>query len=363
MSSFRSCALVTLDYPPERGGVARYLGNLVRTSGGKISTIYVPETHPCVGPGNVQAIRLLWNHWPRWAPMIPFFRKIGNDRSVHALISQVLPVGTAAWIASYFGGPRYSVLLHGLDLRLACTSKRKRWLLGRILFRAEAVFTNSRFVAKEIQQLFPVLNPVIVSPGVELQDFPTRTQARAICKIPDGVTQLLAVTRLVPRKGIDCLIESLALLPTTTHLTVIGGGADEARLRALAQPYGERVRFETHIEDEARNAWYAASDIFVLPTRDDGNDVEGFGIVFLEAALAGLPVVAGKGGGVEEAVLHEETGLLIDGQDLTSIADAVKRLTNDSVLASRLAAQGRARALRDFSWEDRWKLIAKTLGL
>jgi phosphatidylinositol alpha-1,6-mannosyltransferase len=359
-----SCVLVTLDYPPERGGVARYLGNLVRVSAGRIEVIYVPEEHTCVGPGKVVSARFVWPHWPRWAPLLLFFKRLGRQGSVPLVfISHVLPVGTAAWIASFFGGPHYAILLHGLDLRLAVNSRRKRFLLKCILKRAHAVFTNSGFVAQEVRVVFPTLTPIIVTPGVEPQRLVDREVARARFSISQETIQLLAVTRLVPRKGIDRLIEALAFLPPQIHLVVIGSGTDEGRLRELAHSYGDRIRFETRVEDEERNAWYAASDIFVLPTREERTDVEGFGIVFLEAGLAGLPVIGGHGGGVDEAIIQEETGLLVDPQDPKAIAAAIQRLCDDRVFRARLGSQGRTRAERDFQWQDRWNLIAKTLEL
>lgn len=363
MSKPRRCVLLTLDYPPERGGVARYLGNLVRVSQGGIASVYVPEEHACEGPGVVQAVPLFWPLWPHWLPVISFLRKREQEVPTTVLISQALPLGTAAWIASFFGGPEYSILLHGLDLRLALRSARKKWLLARQLQKARAVFTNSRFVAEEVHQAFPSVTPVVVLPGVEPQSFPSREAARQQCGVQEGVFQILAVTRLVPRKGIDVLLEALTDLPSSVHLTIIGSGMDEARLREKAASLGERVRFETHVEDVARNAWYAAADVFVLPTRDEGTDVEGFGIVFLEAGLASLPVIAGLGGGVTEAVRQDETGLLVDPRNPQAIAQAIERLRTDPVFARRLGEQGRLRAQTEFRWEDRWQLIAKTLQL
>lgn len=361
MSNARNCVVVTLDYPPERGGVARYLGNLVQASQGSIKAVYVPEEHEVTGPGEVKAVRFFWPLWPRWAPAISFFRDLGRDGETTALISQVLPLGTAAWVASFFSRTKYSILLHGLDLRLALTSYKKRWLVHRILRRAEAVFVNSAFVGAEVERSFSGIKSVLLSPGVEPQSFPSRTEARKQLEIPEERFQLLAVTRLVPRKGIDQLLAALAFLPASVHLTVVGSGNDEKRLLELARPYGERVHFYPQLEDLERNAWYAASDVFVLPTRDEGNDVEGFGIVFLEAALAGLPSIAGKSGGVTEAVLDEETGLLVDPLDPSAIATAIRRLLDDRPFAIKLGGQGRLRAERDFRWEDRVKLLTQTL--
>ncbi|MBP7134420.1 glycosyltransferase family 4 protein [Patescibacteria group bacterium] len=363
MSKHGRFVLVTLDYPPERGGVARYLGNLVKASEGVIDTVFVPEGHLSEGPGAIQRVPFFWPIWPTWAPLIRLFYRLGREDDRSALISQVLPVGTAAWLASWIGGTQYSIILHGLDLRLAQRSLQKRWLLRHILVRAEAVFVNSAFVAKEVRELGHSLEPIILLPGVEEIPFPTRADARARFALPEGRFQLLAVARLVPRKGIDRLIDALALLPESVYLTVIGSGLDEARLRERALSLGDRVRFETVASDEDRNAWYAASDIFVLPTRDEGRDVEGFGIVFIEAALAGLPVVAGRGGGVEEAVIDGETGLLVDPENSEAIAQAIEQLRRDPALMQRYGQHGQDRVKRFFRWSDRAATVLKTLGI
>jgi hypothetical protein len=117
--------LYTLDYPPERGGVARYLGSLVAVSGGRLRVV-VPETHAMDGAGAVVARRLLWGGWPKWLPSV--FR-IRAER-VPVLVSHVFPLGTAAWITSFFGGPRYAVLFHGLD-RTGHLAHRHRSFRGR----------------------------------------------------------------------------------------------------------------------------------------------------------------------------------------------------------------------------------------
>ncbi len=363
MSKRGRCVLVTLDYPPERGGVARYLGNLVKASEGVIDTVFVPEEHTSEGPGLIQRVPFFWPIWPKWAPLIRLFYRLGREDDRVALVSQVLPVGTAAWLASWVGGASYSIVLHGLDLRLAQRSREKRWLLRHILRRAQAVFVNSSFVAKEVRDLENSFAPIILLPGVEQIAFPSRASARARYVLPAERFQLLAVARLVPRKGIDKLIEALKLLPESVFLTVIGSGLDEARLRECAQGLGDRVRFETKTSDEDRNAWYAASDLFVLPTRDEGRDVEGFGIVFIEAALAGLPIVAGRGGGVEEAVIDGETGILVDPESPHAIAEAIASFMKDPELRERYGKHGQDRVKRFFRWSDRATTLLKTLGI
>lgn len=351
---------MTLDYPPERGGVARYLGNLVEASRGTID-VFVNETHQVAGPGHVERARLVRTAWPAWWPMVSAIRGFRRRGYSSVLVSQALPCGTAAWLARLAGGLPYAVLLHGLDLRLALRSRRKTWLLRWILRGARTVLANSELVASELRAFDPAIKPVVLTPGVEPMEFPPREIARRTLRVADDTFQLLAVTRLVPRKGLDRLLDAMQLLPEDVRLTIIGDGQDRDRLTRLAEPLGERVRFIHEADDAERNAWYAASDAFALPVRDEGDDVEGFGIVFLEAALAGLPSVAGRSGGAPEAVLDGETGLLVDSTDPQAIAGAVQRLRADPELRRRLGRAGRERGLRDFRWEDRWGKLRSSI--
>jgi phosphatidylinositol alpha-1,6-mannosyltransferase len=251
--------------------------------------------------------------------------------------------------------------MHGLDLRLALRSHRKSFLLRRILRGAKAVFANSSVVAKEITAFAPSVKPIVLTPGVESIALPDRETSRASLGVPEGATQLLSVTRLVPRKGLDRLIDAMQLLPRDVRLTVIGDGQDRIHLHELAASLGDRVHFIPQADDAERNAWYAASDVFVLPVRDEGADVEGFGIVFLEASLAGLPSVAGQSGGAVEAVVENETGLLVDPNDPQAIAGAIERLRADPDLRTRLGQNGKRRVERDFRWEDRWETLKRAL--
>src|SRR5258708_4089308 len=121
-------SLITLDYPPNHGGVARYVGELVRAAGG--DTRGVVETPPPLsGPGHVEEREFFWKLWPKWWPMVRVCREQAKHAS-HLLVSHVLPVGTAALIARKMGGLPYVVICHGLDVRVAAASGRKRWLFA-----------------------------------------------------------------------------------------------------------------------------------------------------------------------------------------------------------------------------------------
>ncbi len=344
-------ALVTLDYPPKQGGVARYLYNLVRASQGMIDvfaeqTVFMQPT------------------WPRWLPTISWMRRLRKQGYDWILVSHVLPLGTAAWLARLTGGARYAVLLHGLDIRLAQSTFLKSWLTRRILRNADAIIANSSFTAEEIRRFDLTLRPHIVTPGVEPMVYsPITMTTRQQVHIPEDSQVILSVCRLVPRKGIDRLIDALPSLPKSVRLVVVGDGLDRERLQRLSESVRDQVLFVPQATDEERNAWYHAADVFALPVREEKGDVEGFGIVYLEAAMAGLPVVAGKSGGAVEAVLDGMTGILVDPNDRSALVEALKRLIQEPALRKQYGEQGRARALRDFRWEDRWQEVRKILHI
>lgn len=357
-------ALVTLDYPPERGGVARYLGDLVQEAGGVLD-VFVPEGHATTGPGTVKAVPLFSSGFFSWRRLILFIYGLRKEGYTHVLVSHILPVGTAAMIARLFGGLPFMVLVHGLDLRLAMQRARRRWLVRRIVRSAQGVLVNSEAVGKEVRACDASIVPTIVTPGLRLRSFLSQDEARTRLHVEEGAFLCVTVARLVSRKGIDTMIKLLPSVPVPVRYVVIGSGPDESRLHGLARDFGvsDRVMFLSSCEDEERDTWLAAADLFVFFAREEGVDLEGFGIAPLEASSAGLPVLAGKTGGVSEAVLDEETGLLVDTKNEQDLYRAFMRLYGDADLRERLGAQGKTRARTQFSWKDRWNVIRDMCSL
>lgn len=349
--------LVTHDYPPLKGGVARYLSDLVRASAGQMKVI-VPTEHG--DPGEPVERRTFFGRGLiSWWPLVGVMREVAmQDPDTRVFISHVLPIGTAAWIASYVGGPRYVVLFHGLDLRLSQRSWWKRWLTRRIVSRARAICVNSEFVASECRILFPGREPHLLTPGYVPHPLPSREQARAQLGINPNDIILLHTARLVPRKGVDRLIEALYALPLLVRGVSIGDGADRSRLEALAKPLGDRMKLLGAVDDTIRDLWYAAADIFVFPVRAEGDDVEGYGIVCLEASAAGLPVVVGNNGGAPETVVDGETGFVVDANDLSALQAAIQRLVDDPALRKRMGEAGKERIRKTADWSTRWEVLS-----
>ncbi|MEU4678003.1 glycosyltransferase family 4 protein [Micromonospora sp. NPDC023737] len=180
---------------------------------------------------------------------------------------------------------------------------------------------------------------------------------------------VVCVSRLVPRKGQDMLIrampEIIRRVPDAA-LLVVGGGPYRAALEKLARQVGvdRDVVFTGSVPAAELPAHYAAGDVYAMPcrTRNRGLDVEGLGIVYLEASATGLPVVAGDSGGAPDAVREGETGYVVNGRDVAQLADQVSRLLVDRDLARQFGAAGRAWVEQEWRWETQAQRMAALLA-
>jgi phosphatidylinositol alpha-1,6-mannosyltransferase len=171
---------------------------------------------------------------------------------------------------------------------------------------------------------------------------------------------VVCVSRLVARKGQDALIRALPLVRERVpgaRLLLVGDGPGATRLRRLARAGGvdEHIVFAGAVPSAELPAHHAVGDVFALPcrTRGGGLDVEGLGIVLLEAAAAGLPIVAGESGGAPETVREGHTGHVVDGRDVAAVASTLAALLADPDRARGMGAAGRAWMQREWTWPAR----------
>jgi phosphatidylinositol alpha-1,6-mannosyltransferase len=274
----------------------------------------------------------------------------------------------AAWLARIAGGPRYVCWSHGEDLATAATSRELTLTTKLVLRGASRALANSRNTAALLERFGVAPGDVRVAyPGVDPARFRPDVDGAAIRRRLGAERDplLLSVGRLQRRKGHDVAIRALAALAPrlpSLRYAVVGTGEEQDSLRRLAEECGvaDRVHFEGAVSDADLPAYYAACDVFVLPNRKEGEDIEGFGIVFLEAQASARPVIAGRSGGAPEAVSDGETGLLVAGEDVGELARAVEQLISSAELRAKLGAAGRVRVLRDFTW-DRAAAVVKAL--
>ncbi|MGI8906582.1 MAG: glycosyltransferase family 4 protein [Candidatus Sumerlaeaceae bacterium] len=290
------------------------------------------------------------------------FRQVLAIKHVDVLlVGHALPLGNvAAAVKRMRPWLKNIVMTYGEDVTMYSRGTRMRGMLTVALEAADEITCLTSDSAREIDALESGLDKKVhvIPPAVNDSEPPDPLQVHALRQQLglDGKRVLLTLGRLAPRKGIDVTLRAVKILtgefPDLVYL-VIGEGSDLPRLQNLAGELGieQVVRFLGTVQDS--RSVYAIADIFCMPNRQmsDG-EREGFGIVFLEAGLAGKPVIAGRSGGAPDAVVHEETGLLVNPESAEEVAGAIRRLLGDQVLASRLGQAGRQRALTQFTTEQ-----------
>jgi len=284
-------------------------------------------------------------------------RRLGSRREVIVHCGRALPEGVAAWISRRFGGPAYVCWAHGEDIATALQSREFTWLMKRVYRNAAANIANSHSTRRMLEAIgMPPGRIHVIHPGVDVQRFRPQTDADLRARFAgDGRLLLLSVGRLQRRKGHDLAIEAVSRLGASVPVSylIVGDGAERAHLEGLVARHRlhDRVHFVGEVPARDLPRYYAACDIFLLPNRIDGGDVEGFGIVFLEAAATGRPTIGGRSGGVPEAVLDGETGRLVSGTDADELADVIRDLASSPKKRHTMGAAGRDRVCRSFTWE------------
>ena len=175
----------------------------------------------------------------------------------------------------------------------------------------------------------------------------------------------MSVGRLIERKNQIALVDAMPVIlecHPTAMLVLAGRGPMLSRISRRAGTLGVRdhVALPGKVDDAELAALYEAATVFALPCKDSGDGhVEGFGLVFVEAGAHGKPVLAGRGGGVEDAVIDGETGLLVDPNDAKAIADSLLRFLDDPEFSERAGAAGKARVERELNWREFAAKVAK----
>lgn len=350
--------LLTSDFPPRRGGVARYL-EAVAAALKEDLTVYAPpepdaEEFDRSVPYRVVRQPLLYRLiWPRWLRAVALLRRqaAAHDR---VIVSHVLPFGTAALAAKLFTKKPYTVIVHGMDVALAARSPWKRWLSGAVLRNADLVLANSRALKDEVRARFGVERAAFVHPAMT---FKGAVKEWEVAPIAHAGVRLLTVARLVSRKGHLRVLEALGRLrergelPEGLEYAVVGDGpmTDLIAQRAVELGVDDLVHQRHAVRDEALPEIYRSSDVFVMPTVANQADREGFGIVYLEAAAYGLPSIGTRQLGVDEAVLDGHTGLLVPDGDIEALARAIRKLCTDAELRKTLGSAGQIRVREEFS--------------
>jgi glycosyltransferase involved in cell wall biosynthesis len=226
-------------------------------------------------------------------------------------------------------------------------------VLRGIVRGSDAVTAISTYTAERLRRQVPTADPAIIPFGATVA---APDAVPPIRSDPAAPLRLLFVGRLVERKGVHLLLDALARLPPAPPvlLDVMGDGPERAALQAWASELGiaERVRFHGFVARQRLEAGLAECDAFVLPAVVDAKgDVEGLGVVLIEAMACGKPTIASAAGGIVDIVRGGRNGLLVPPGDVGALAAAIERIRDDPAAAAAMGTTGREDARTDFSWD------------
>lgn len=348
---------VTNDLPPRSGGIQQFVGNLLERVHPATTLVLGPAdphaaTHDRAVP--YQVVRAPGGIWPTRSTL-SLTRALARDFSADVLVLGALwPLGELTPALRRDPGVPVVALSHGLEAGLAGVG------LGLLLRRATrdvaAVTTISGFTEERLRP-HVASRLVRLPPGVDVASFRPDRDGHAMRRrwgIPPGAVVVGCISRLVRRKGQDVLLDvwpEVARRHPHAWLVVVGTGPLGQLVRRKAARAPRAVAAGGVTWAELPDA-YAALDAFAMPcrTRLAGTDVEGLGIVYLEAQACAVPVVAGRSGGAPEAVAEGRTGLVVDGRSRGEVAAALDRLLGDPGLRRRFGAAGRAWTEETWAW-------------
>ncbi len=353
--------LVTNDFPPRVGGIQNYLWNIYSRLAPD-DMVVLAAAHPGdVAFDRAQPFEIArWPgrvYWPTSA-LTKRVREIATSRDVDAVaFGAVLPMDL---IAGRTGRPAV-VHTHGFEVAWARIPALLQ-MLRRIGKSASLVTTVSEYTGRFIRRALEGRAPVeLLRTGVDLDRFHPTVDGGEVRKRHrlGGAPVVAHVSRLVARKGQDQLIRALPLVRRDVHdatALIVGGGPDERRLRRLTVTEGVSgaVVFAGEVAEADLAAHYAAGDVFARPCRSRWADleVEGLGLVYLEAQACARPAIAGDSGGAPEAVVPGETGFVVGGRDHRRLATHLIELLGDPPRARSMGEAGRRFVEANHHWDD-----------
>ncbi|MCX6429344.1 MAG: glycosyltransferase family 4 protein [Actinobacteria bacterium] len=372
VSKVEKVLFITNDFGPRAGGIETFLMGLIERQKRDSVIVYTSSQ------GDTRQYDAAWKSdfgvevirdRTRILLPTPFVarkvRKVVQERQIkRACFGAAVPLGLLAPSLSRAGVQRILALTHGHEVWWARIFPFS-WALRRVGKFIDVMTYLGDFTQSAIA---PTLTAharaamVRIAPGIDTSHFSPSADSREI-RSSLGLTDkkvIVSVGRLVHRKGQDFLIRALPIIRQSipnVHLLLIGEGPYRQKLESLAKECNveDAITFKGRIKYEELPRYISAGDIFAMPSRSrfNGLEVEGLGIVYLEASACGLPVVAGNSGGAPDAVLEGETGFVVDGVNTSAIAQACVKLLENPQLAIAMGIAGREWIERDWSW-DLW---------
>ncbi|MFS0857861.1 glycosyltransferase family 4 protein [Paenibacillus taichungensis] len=372
---------VAIDFPPEKGGIHDYAYGLISqipaeettVLTNKIKDVAASEQFDQKNDFEIIRKRIFWNSNKLLlilSQLILVFQLIilrWRKKTDEIHFVNIFPVGITGPFMKFFFGIKYFPYVHGLDVMGMVNSKLFPLLLF-ILRRSEKVIANSQYTKSKLVELgIPEMQIVIIPPGLNVSKLIGGSEFNEDIRDKydlQGKKVMITVSRLVERKGHDVTLKAIShvieRIPNLKYL-ICGEGPHRGELERLVRQYGLEsvVVFTGGITDHELHQIYECSDLFVMPSRDikEKGDVEGFGIVFLEANYYRLPVIAGNSGGIPDAVKDEITGYLVNPLDEKEIANRIEELITDEGLARTMGNNGYDWVVNHCLWSHRGQLL------
>ncbi|XZE54236.1 glycosyltransferase family 4 protein [Planctomycetaceae bacterium SH139] len=374
-------------FPPRHGGSGRYLYEVYRRQplGTTLAVVdqlregdqkasveddswirRVPFTLP--GTGSLTPGGLIGY----WRLLRKIQQSLGQQQPRMIHVARVLPEGWLAYLHYLRTGTPFVCFAHGEEINLdgargggVMSSRQHRWMTRRVVTAARHFIANSHNTARMLtdQWHLPASSISVLHPGVDCTqfrpaypDFEFRSSHGWIDRVV-----LLTVGRLQARKGQDQLIRALPeirkVIPNVLY-AIVGHGEELEHLKSLAAQVdvNDHVQFLVNVDADTLPTYYQQCDLFVLPNRQIGSDVEGFGMVLLEAQACGKAVVAGRSGGTCEAMQDGVTGFSVDATNLTELTTVIVRMLQDPSKLAKMATTARSWVESRFDWS----VVART---
>lgn len=372
--------IISLEYPPQIGGIATYVDDIASMLEPDKTILLAPpekESKEWDQQMYYKVIRRPFFYkffWPHWLKLYFEVKKICQQENIELImLHHILPVGYVAYMIKKKLGIPYLIFSHGTDIAYAAADKKKRKKAHIVAREALQIITNSESLKKRTIEAFPdIADKTIVLYPCPDEDFMTPPPAETLEHLKEqlaleGKKVILTVSRLAEGKGFPLLIRVMSeIFKTVPHLVwiIVGDGAKKNGIIEDIRAHNLQnvVRFIGEVPHFELKQYYYLADLFVLLTHPDPKGTEeGLGLVFLEASAVGLPIIAGRSGGVEEGVLHGQTGLVVDAYQGVEIVSAVSRMLNDRPFALQLGKNAQDRMKKEFNWSEQLKKIVKWL--
>ncbi|MBI3255871.1 MAG: glycosyltransferase family 4 protein [Candidatus Andersenbacteria bacterium] len=397
--------LLAENWAPRLGGVENYLSGIVAhlpagstmviaplagSSPDKGRLVGVSENAtphpPLVRGATIIRKRFFWPFLkPAWLPLYLSIRKlVKHARPDVVFCGKALFEGfIGLWLKQKFGIP-YVIFTYAMEVEVWVKTERKK--LEKVLKNADRIVYINEVTKKSLLSLGATEKQLVkIWPGINDDWFDASLHASSR-EAPKGAAPAIALatagsgtdvltkygitgpyiftlSRLIPRKGIDLLIDALPYVDISMQkdlqVMIAGSGPEGDALKAQAKELGieNKVKFLGRVPDEDLPALYSHAKVFALTPRREAEDIEGFGIVYLEAAACGVPSIGTLVGGIPEAVIHNQTGILVQPDNPKAIAEALALLLNNEDKRKALGEAAKKRAYDEFRWSKRIMLV------